>query len=125
MYSAPCGYPRFSAAIDGSAIQSCSIFTVWACWPAILAITSSFGDGVKTDACGPMAKTAAVAAAPWRNSRRLTTDSGFGSMTTHRGEGIGVSMREDARVGQAARCHPDRDVIPRSDATRDLGRGAL
>jgi hypothetical protein len=43
-----------------------------------------FGDGAKIDACGLMAKAAAVAAAPWRNSRRLTSEIDLGSIR-HRG----------------------------------------
>src|SRR5436190_3865111 len=35
MYSAPSGYPRFSAAIDTCPIQSCNRFTASPCRPAI------------------------------------------------------------------------------------------
>jgi hypothetical protein len=116
MYSAPCGYPRFSAAIDGNAIQSWSIFTVWSCWPAIFAITSSFGDAAKAGSFWPIVSAAAVATVPWRKSRRLmlaVSDGGvFSSFESMRAPALGIGGGDAKFSVSMSRSLAARQVAP-------------
>src|SRR5277367_244554 len=67
IYSGPCGKFRFSAAIDGSAIQSCNRLTLAACifgiWASTAALSASLSEAAANIAAGSAANAAPDVAA--------------------------------------------------------------